>query len=68
MANKVNNFAYFKDTEIGNQLTFTYGVYDENGNMIRNNIRKSMRIQDTDTEILEAIQKIVDYIELDINK
>lgn len=58
---KINNFAYM-NTADQKILTYTYSTYDADGNLLRNNIRKSTPVKDTEVDILGHIEALVAYL------
>lgn len=57
---KITGFAFIDGSQ--KQLSYTYNEYDENGNILKANIRKSKTILDTNTDVLTNIKAIQDYL------
>ena len=61
MINKITSFTAHQTAE-GMRLTFTYSVIDENGNVIKSNVRATTIVLDRDTDVLDSISVINNFI------
>ena len=61
MINKITSFTAHQTAE-GMRLTFTYSVIDENGNVIKSNVRATTIVLDRDTDVLDSISVINDFL------
>lgn len=58
---KVTSFTHHVTGE-GSRISATYSELSENGEIIRSNVRFNTVVLDTDTEMLEHIKAINDYV------
>lgn len=61
MINKITSFTAHQTAE-GMRLTFTYSVIDENGNVIKSNVRATTIVLDRDTDVLDSISIINNFL------
>lgn len=61
MINKITSFTAHQTAE-GMRLTFTYSVIDENGNVIKSNVRATTIVLDKDIEVFNSIAVINDFL------
>lgn len=61
MINKITSFTAHQTAE-GMRLTFTYSVIDENGNVIKSNVRATTIVLDRDTDVLDSISVINNFL------
>lgn len=61
MINKITSFTAHQTAE-GMRLTFTYSVIDENGNVIKSNVRATTIVLDRDTDVLDSISVIKNFL------
>lgn len=58
---KCTGFALIKGND-ANIISYTLSQYDDNGNLIKSNIRKSCVVKETDTDVTNAISVIDKFI------
>ena len=61
MINKITSFTAHQTAE-GMRLTFTYSVIDENVNVIKSNVRATTIVLDRDTDVLDSISVINNFL------
>ena len=61
MIKKITSFTSHQTAE-GMRLTFTYSVIDENGNVIKSNVRATTIVLDRDTDVLDSISVINNFL------
>lgn len=61
MINKITSFTAHQTAE-AMRLTFTYSVIDENGNVIKSNVRATTIVLDRDTDVLDSISVINNFL------
>lgn len=59
MIKKITSFTAHQTAE-GMRATFTYSIIDENGNLVKSNVRATLIVLDED--VLESIEKINDFL------
>lgn len=58
---KITAFQYINGLE-EKRISYTYSVLDDTGNIIKSNIRKSTVIKDVDTDILNCVNTIIQFL------